>query len=129
MKFEYRRSVTHRCGHSERHTLYAHSRQEADSWAFNLKKTECSQCKENTQLIAEEAKAANLPILTGSPNQIPWATAIRQRIFNMLSRADKHQREALFCRYETRASWWIDNRNASISKILAHLADIGRRAA
>lgn len=128
-KYEYRRSVTHRCGHRELHTFYARCRQEADSWAFNLKKSECSQCREKTQLIAQEAKAANLPILIGSTNQIPWATAIRQRIFNILSKSDKHQREALFCRYEKRASWWIDNRHGNVEEIVSHLSSIGRRAA
>lgn len=129
MKFEYRRSVTHRCGHSERHTFYAHSRQEADSWAFNMKKSDCSECREKAEKIAEETKVVVLPPLIGTPKKVTWANAIRHRIYNMLARSNRYQQEALCCRYETRADWWIDNRKASIAEILAHLADIGRRAA
>lgn len=129
MRFEYRRSVTHRCGHSQSHTLHARCRQEADSWAFNLKKVECDACKEKARKIAEEATAANLPALTGTPNQIPWAIAIRQHIFNLLSRTDRYRHAAASCQHETRASWWIDNRNATTAAIVAHLADSGRRAA
>jgi len=46
-KYEYRRSVTHCCGHRQNHTFHARCRQEADSWASNLRKVECDACKEN----------------------------------------------------------------------------------
>lgn len=128
-KFEYRRSVTHRCGHSQSHTFFARCRQEADSWAFNQKKVECDACREKAEKIAAEAKAANLPALLGSPNQITWANAIRQRIYNMLSRTDRYHHAAACCQHETQAKWWIENRNAATPIIVAHLTDSGRRAA
>ena len=128
-KYEYRRSVTHRCGHSQSHILYARCRQEADSWAFSLKKVECDACREKTVRIAAEAKAANLPALMGTPNQVAWANAIRQRIFNMLSRTDRYQHATACCQYETQATWWIENRTAATPTIVAHLTDSGRRAA
>lgn len=128
-KYEYRRSVTHRCGHSQSHILYARCRQEADSWAFSLKKVECDACREKTVRIAAEAKAANLPALMGTPNQVAWANAIRQRIFNMLSRTGRYQHATACCQYETQATWWIENRTAATPTIVAHLTDSGRRAA
>jgi hypothetical protein len=128
-KYEYRRSVTHRCGHSQSHTLHARCRQEADSWAFNLKKVECDECREKTVRIAAEAKAVDLPTLLGTPNQVTWANAIRQRIYNMLSRTDRYHHAVACCRYETQATWWIENRNAATPIIVAHLTDSGRRAA
>jgi len=132
-KYEYRRSVTHRCGHSQNHTFHARCRQEADSWASNLRKVECDACKEmslkKSLKMAEEAKATNLPVLSGTAKQVNWATAIRQHIYNMLSRTDRYRHAAASCQHETRASWWIDNRNATTTAIVAHLTDSGRRAA
>jgi len=128
-RYEYRRSVTHSCGHSQSHTLHARCRQEADSWAFNLKKVECDVCKQKAERIAAEAKASNLPALVGTPNQVAWANAIRQHIYNMLSRTDRYRYAAAYCQHETQASWWIENRNASPSALIAHLTVHGRRAA
>lgn len=128
-KYEYRRRVTHRCGHQQNHTLHARCRQEADSWAHNLRKSDCDACKEKSKRIAEDAISANLPELIGSPNQINWAKAIRQRIYTMLSRSDHYKEIAACCQFQTRASWWIENRNANASVIFAHLSGHKRRAA
>ena len=128
-KFGYRRRVAHRCGHQQNHTLHARCRQEADSWAHNLRKGDCDACKEKSKRIAEDPKSANLPELIGSPNQISWANGIRQRIYTMLSRSDHHNEIRVCCQFETRATWWIENRNANVSVILAHLTDHKRRAA
>jgi hypothetical protein len=79
--------------------------------------------------MAEEAKAANLPVLSGTARQVDWANAIRQHIYNMLSRTDRYRHAAACCQHETQASWWIDNRNAPTTTIVTHLTDSGRRAA
>jgi len=129
-KFKYRRSITHRCGHVEHHVLFAHNRQEADSWAHNLRKVDCPQCRDRhltrDTKSKEVAKKADFPELYGSAGQVAWALALRSRIFGALSRSDRYHVEAHLCRYETSAVWWIDHRVDRLGEIVAHLRYLER---
>ncbi len=124
-KFEYRRSVTHRCGHTVKHTFHAHNRQEADSWAHNMRKADCPACRENymsrEKAVEEESRKENLPALRGSANQVAWAMAIRSRIYGVLSRSDRFHGAAHLCRLETMAQWWIEHRCDMLCEIVSHL--------
>jgi hypothetical protein len=129
-KFKYRRSVTHRCGHSEHHVMYAHNRQEADSWAHNLRKVDCPKCRDSNLSrdteIKEASRNADFPDLYGSSGQVAWAGALRSRIYGALTRSERYQVEAHLCRYETSAVWWIDHRADRLGEIISHLRDLER---
>lgn len=95
----------HVCGHwGERYQAYGpHAGRERQLAAIEAH--QCPECrKEAADKIAQEA---GLPMLTGSPKQIAWASDIRERAMRLLptERADK-------LRTEKSAKWWIDNRNS-----------------
>jgi len=54
MRYEYQRFITHRCGHTEKHTLYCRNHKEADFWAVNLRKTVCFTCRDLAKEKAED---------------------------------------------------------------------------
>ena len=124
-RFEYRRSVTHSCGHSVKHILRARYRQEADDMAHHLRKIDCPECMarrvNGNRERADEEQRVGLPQLTGSRGQTRWGSAIRARIFNALLGSRYYEKYASFCRYETSAAWWIDHRSGSLSSIVSHL--------
>jgi hypothetical protein len=78
-------SITHKCGHTERHQLYGPGRdrsRRAEWMAGNL----CSECyqaelqrqrAEEAEQAKEQAQRAGLPDLTGSEKQVEWAERLR----------------------------------------------------
>jgi len=50
------------------------------------------------------------PVLEGSEKQIRWATSIRKEMTEVWKRSDSEAYEALGLENETKASWWIANR-------------------
>lgn len=81
-----RYTVTHSCGHDQKHQLFGKSKDRERKLAW-LEETLCSDCWKAAQdkKHAEEsaqAQAANaasgLPTLEGSPKQIAWAETIRK---------------------------------------------------
>lgn len=95
----------HVCGHSgERYQAYGHH----SGRERQLAAIEARPCPECHQTAAEQAaQAAGLPVLSGSPKQISWASDIRERALRLLPA----ERGAKF-RAEISAKWWIDNRNS-----------------
>jgi hypothetical protein len=129
-KFEYRRSVRHRCGHTVNHHLHGHNRQEADRWAHNLRKVDCPACRDNNlsrnPAIDKKAREIDFPALCGSAGEVAWAGAVRSRIHGSLSRSDRYHDVACLCRHETSAAWWIEHRADKLGDIAAHLRHLER---
>lgn len=123
-------TITHTCGHDEEIQIYGtnvHGEREAK--AARLSSTACAACQ-----AAEARKSwGDLPALTGSDKQIAWASSIRDTILatltEQMSRLDALSAEQLEqagqgvgaldktrqvldrVKAETKASWWIDNRD------------------
>lgn len=95
----------HICGHKgERYQAYG----KRDGRERELNRIESQPCPECRKKAAEEmAIKLNLPLLTGSPKQIAWASEIRERALRLLP---VEQMEKI--RPETSAKWWIENRNS-----------------
>lgn len=95
----------HICGHDgERYQAYGkHVLREK-----RLAAIEAHPCPDCRKAEAENAAiAAGLPVLSGSPKQIAWASDIRERALRLLSpeRTEK-------IRTEPSARWWIDHRDS-----------------
>lgn len=95
----------HTCGHhGERYQAYGpDSGRERQLAAIEAKP--CPDCR---KAAADNAAiSAGLPLLSGSPKQVAWASEIRERALRLLAaeRAEK-------LRAEQSAKWWIDNRHA-----------------
>jgi hypothetical protein len=94
----------HSCGHAgERYQAYG----KTDGRERQLKAIESYPCPDCRKAEADKiAKESGLPILTGSPKQIAWASEIRMRALRLLptEKADK-------LRAESSARWWIDHRS------------------
>lgn len=132
-------NVTHSCGHVERVDLIGPTR--SREWRMEHMKSEiCWDCRqaEMRRQNREAAKAnreSELPALTGTEKQVPWAESIRARILGEVSRVlespdrdCKRLREdmrfpaALDALYsEARAWWWIDNRASGPYTLLTAL--------
>lgn len=95
----------HICGHSgERYQAYGHH----TGRERQLAAIEAHPCPNCRQIVAaQSAQVAGLPMLSGSPKQIAWASDLRERALRLLpvERTEK-------LRPETSAKWWIDNRNS-----------------
>lgn len=124
-------TVTRSCGHEETVTLFGKNKERER----RLERVEpCKLCSECYQIdlqrrrdeadreAAEAARDNNLPALTGTVNQIPWAETIRQRIMAdidvLVYAGEKREgRDELAVqevyqaiRNKTSAHWWIDRR-------------------
>lgn len=104
-KFNYSKSITFKCGHSEDVTIRARYKGEADEFAMNMRASDCKECSEmkrvEEQKIAEKTAALGLPPLTGSHKQIAWANRIRVKKLEELLKMTSSI---------TDASWWIEQR-------------------
>ena len=128
-KFEYRRRVVHCCGHTVNHLLRARNRQEADSWAYNLRRTECPASRGEVlrdNELEKESCRTDFPELEGASALVAWAGAIRSKIYGALSRSGRYHGVAYLCRYETSAEWWIKHRSDRFCDIVAHLRHLER---
>jgi len=124
-------TVTRLCGHEETVALIGKTSQR--EWRLeNVEASKlCSECyqvdiqrrrEEANREAAEAARDNNLPALTGTEKQIPWAETIRQRIMADLDRVIYETRNnkgrdelAIQEAYQaikskTTAHWWIDRR-------------------
>lgn len=124
-------TVTRSCGHEEVVALIG----KINDREWRLENVEssklCSECyqidlqrrrEEANREAAEAAKDNNLPALTGTEKQIPWAETIRQRILAdidalIYAGAKRNGRNELAIqesyqaiRNKTTAHWWIDRR-------------------
>ncbi|MFE8034774.1 hypothetical protein [Thiohalocapsa marina] len=141
-------TVTHSCGHADRHQLYGRGR-DRDWRAERLAEEPCDACRraefeaKNADAAAANA-AAGLPPLTGSEKQILWAESIRLLKIDQAHRAmigalSTLELQMLFgdevdpedpaigivvdaLRAVTSARWWIDRRDLKVSCLLAELA-------
>lgn len=94
-------------------------------------KLEAERQKQNAE-AAEANQTAGLPKLEGTEKQIAWAETIRKSILEgieskVLSKINPEQKELTLKAFEaikrqTKASWWIDIRDISISEMKALLA-------
>lgn len=86
----------------------------------------CSECKkEQTAEEIRQAEAAGLPELEGSEKQIAWATKIRNGYLpdakEAMKKSNGHPRAKAWYDWfigQTKASFWIDNRDMSIRAII-----------
>ncbi|MFZ3132735.1 MAG: hypothetical protein WA125_16940 [Desulfosporosinus sp.] len=122
-------TVTRSCGHEETVALIGKNRE----WRLEHVETNklCSECyqedlkrrrEEANREAAEAARDNNLPVLTGTEKQIPWAETIRQRIMSDLdeviyeTRGNKGRDELAIqeayqaIKNKATAHWWIDRR-------------------
>ena len=141
-------TVTHSCGHTDRHQLYGPGRNR-DWRAERLAEEPCEACRkaEFEAANADAAKAnaaAGLPALSGTEKQVLWAESIRlvkldQARRAMLGALSALESQMLFgdevdpddpalghvvdaLRAVTSARWWIDRRDLKVSYLLAELA-------
>ena len=132
-------NVTQSCGCTTRHDLIGpHKSRE---WRIKiLSEKPCDSCwreereRRNAEQNAEAAKAnreLELPALIGTEKQIPWAESIRLRLLRAVDevlqirgdlRDHPHMPAVLDALYaETRASWWIDQRDTHPIEVVSHL--------
>ena len=93
---------THTCGHDgERYQAYG----PGAGRERELARIESHPCPDCLKKAADEAaQKAGLPMLSGSPKQIAWATEIRERALRL------HPEMAAKLTPETSTKWYIDNR-------------------
>lgn len=139
--------ATHYCSAcSEPTTLYASSRREVDrklEW-YERNRPECGKClaRKESEVAAAKAAEMELAALQGTDKQIAWAEVIRvERIDALMAILEggidpDEQFDILRDRHgdtvvddvlsrlcaETRASWWINNRELSLSQLAGALA-------
>ncbi len=126
-KFEYRRRVVHCCGHAVNHILHTRNRQEADSWAHKIKRSECPECRARNvhgENGIDKQTCNFFPDLQGPFALVKWAGALRSKIHGALSRSGKYHDVAFLCRYEVNAEWWIEHRGDRFCDIVAHLREL-----
>lgn len=123
-------SIQFKCGHAETKDLSSTPAGKRKAKAFGLGKNfVCSRCfkasrsdefdKYNQDLLIQAQgfeEDHGLPELTGSEEQVPWATRLRyQRLTDLIDAADSHQpafdaeRFIEVAKSLVRAGWWIDN--------------------
>lgn len=124
-------TVTRACGHDE--TVGLIGKIKDREWRLEHVEPHklCSECyqkqlaeqreKENRE-AAEAAKDMNLPALTGTEKQIPWAETIRQQLLADIDAyiyefvGEKHRNDPKLVeaieniKAKTEARWWIDHR-------------------
>lgn len=118
--------ITYKCGHSDNVQIYGtnvHGERDHKATWYNT--INCPNCKkaEATQWCANNGCAT----LTGSDKQIAWAETIRHEVIAGLEivagtipadspeTARQQARDIIDkAKAETRASWWIDNRDSNI---------------
>lgn len=121
--------VTRACGHKETIALFGKGKDrewrleniEASKLCYDCYQAELA--KRNHE-ATEAAKEMNLPQLTGTEKQIPWAESIRQQLLADLDKfvyenvKEEHRNDPMVraamehIRNKTEARWWIDNRGA-----------------
>lgn len=136
-------NAIHSCGHTERVDLIGP--RNSREWRLErIAQKPCDACwraereAENAKRNAEAAKenqAMELPALVGSEKQIAWAETVRLGILRSIDetvsnpyygRVRSHPRlqSALDSLYgETRAHWWIDQRECPSYSLLTNLLD------
>ena len=100
---------THTCGHDgERYQAYG----PGAGRERELARIESHPCPDCLKKAADEAaQKAGLPMLSGSPKQIAWATEIRERALRLHPDGSGLRRSLMGCfTFETSAEWYIDNR-------------------
>ena len=128
-RYEYRRVVTHRCGHNETHILNSQNRPEADAFAHNLRKGDCTTCRDMARAFDKNPQKMDFPELVGDPVKVRRASFIRQRIFKALCSIGMFKDKAYLCQNETRAEWWIQHDSDRLKVIVDHLLAVERKAA
>jgi hypothetical protein len=116
------RQITHKCGHTALHSIYAQCAADYDRQDIRLARQKCTACREAAKQACGEADAvliATVPVaeLAGSPKQVAWATTIRATRLARLQRAGSGAVAYLACVND--AKWWIDNRSADDAGLLA----------
>lgn len=138
-------TITHSCGHQVVHNIVGRNR---DWEVKRLQERPCTDCyREGMAAVAgEAAERAGLPTLIGSEKQVQWALSIRETMLKGLdeylayfdgkyeearakgtdlSRADAMRAKLVAAietvRGETKARWWIDNRDRHAESILRDL--------
>jgi hypothetical protein len=116
------RQITHSCGHTAMHSIYAQCAADYDRQDIRLARQKCTGCREARKQTRGEADAvliATVPVaqLAGSAKQIAWAGTIRATRLARLQRAGSEAVARLACVSD--AKWWIDNRSADDAGLLA----------
>ncbi len=122
-------TVTHTCGHAETVNLVGpHVQRERTLDRYESHR--CLNCTRSAEL--EQAATADLPSLTGTDKQVPWATTIRAKGLSAIAAwlddfeaqcvahnspaAEVERARALYHGLrdtvigQTAAKWWIDHR-------------------
>lgn len=112
-------TATFACGHTATVELFGKNSErekELERLSYKL----CYDCcnKQN----ADEAKALNLPALTGSPKQIAWAESLRMGFIRecdaLIHECHDEYKKAVL--KKTESKWWIDHRGQYfLSKLIA----------
>ncbi|ETT30672.1 hypothetical protein C161_27248 [Paenibacillus sp. FSL R5-192] len=69
-------------------------------------------------LASEIESHYNIPDLKGSVAQIKWARDIRIKFLNQAHDKDKNLETLLPLQNKTSASWWINNKDLTLEKII-----------
>lgn len=115
--------VTYTCGHTETVELFGKTSERERKIEWMEGNCLCPSCYKEKQ--QEEAKAFDLPALTGTPRQVAWAETLRNGVFEKLefeklARGKNPTDEFVdWLKGQTESRFWIDNKGASVSYLQA----------
>ena len=114
------RTITHSCGHTQKHEVAGFFAADADREARRLERQRCGACyreRREAKSAGDQAALAgiDLPALAGSDKQVSWATTIRVERLAALLRKDPEAVQRFAAIAE--AKWWIDHRSADLATI------------
>lgn len=134
-------NVTFKCGHTGRVDVVGPLKNR-QYWIDRKASRLCPDCYAEDYRIAreaenaraaEDAKSAELPVLTGSEKQVGWATTIRQsKLADAKALIEKYRTAPDFdegvassmiesFKKIVSASWWIDHRNESVRSLIGKM--------
>jgi len=131
-----KREINYRCGHGSEEQVYGpiSERERKVEWMESRLCPACYKSQQEQERQAERERAASASIenglvpLMGSEKQVVWATTIRQKIYESLTKrfnpvpGQGHTPIVGVLNIETMAKWWIDNRDVDGLAIMKKIA-------
>lgn len=126
--------ITFSCGHTKEVDLVG-PRKERENKLKYLAAYLCPECKEaekdkEYESARQQDETENIKPLIGSLKQVRWGTVIRRKMINVFKSDVEHLLSEefnglmdFFLQKHKYASWYIDNRNAHIKRLLAETAN------
>jgi hypothetical protein len=119
-------SITHSCGHAQRHFIDGVFAADIDRMRSRLTRQRCRQCREGAAATRAAVNllalgALVLSPLEGSPKQVAWAEKIRAaRLLSVMKTSPTAPAKLAEVRD---AKWWIEVRAMSDTQLIASFFD------